>query len=721
MKKAIAMLLVIAMTAALAIGGTLAYLTDTDEDVNVMTLGQVKIDQLEYERVDVETENEDADVQEFHDNKPLIPAVTDKNFDYTPGDSYVNWDQIGKDGYTSDIWDPTKINNEVDKMVFVKNKGDWDAYVRTVFGFEANGFTEAQFKELFHLNLNDTDWTWEWNGIQNINGTNYFIVTATYNDILAPGAITPISLSQIALDSKATNDDVAGFGDTFQILVQSQAVQAAGFDDPETALNEAFGDIPNEDGDYPFEDDAPTVGTDIRTALHYLDGDGSTLITNKINSITFGKTEKYAAQVAGYDGTLVDVEQDVPVYAYYVPNGSNYDVYFLASDVIYAPTNCYELMYDGATRTSMSSLTSFNTENLDTGRTTSMARMFRDVALTSLDLTGFDTSAVTDMSYMFYNCNKLHTLDVTGWDTGNVTTTRCMFYFDNKLVNLIGEEGWVLNNVETVQSMFRACTALETVDVTNWDLSKVTTFSGFFCSNSDNTGAMALKELVGMENWNIQLLETLDSAFYGCGQLETMDMSGWNVSNLTSANHAFTDCYKLKNVDFSGWNTPALTTLDAIFNDCHSLVEVDVSDLDTGNVVTFAQIFEACWSLERVIGLENWDTSKGNDFSEMFSGCGNLEEVNLSTFDTRNANVNPSGNWVFLRFLSGCNKLEKITFGANFDFDGVGCSDEYRFVMPSASGVEGWDGNWYNATTGEAVAPADIPEKTAATYVAVKP
>ena len=146
-----------------------------------------------------------------------------------------------------------------------------------------------------------------------------------------------------------------------------------------------------------------------------------------------------------------------------------------------------------------------------------------------------------------------------------------------------------------------------------------------------------------------------------------------------------------------------------------------MSDIDTGNVVTFAQIFEACWSLERVIGLENWDTSKGNDFSEMFSGCGNLKEVNLSSFDTRNANVNPSGNWVFLRFLSGCNKLEKITFGANFDYDGVGCSDEYRFVMPSASGVEGWDGNWYNATTGEAFAPADIPEKTAATYVAVKP
>ena len=140
MKKVLAWLLVLAMTAALAVGGTLAYLTDTDEDVNVMTVGKVKIDQLEYERVDPETENEDATVQEFRDNKPLYPAVTEDGFDWTTGDSYVDWEQIGKDGYTSEIWDPSKINNEQDKMVFVKNKGDFDAYVRTVFAFEAGNY-----------------------------------------------------------------------------------------------------------------------------------------------------------------------------------------------------------------------------------------------------------------------------------------------------------------------------------------------------------------------------------------------------------------------------------------------------------------------------------------------------------------------------------------------------------------------------------------------------
>ena len=251
MKKIVAWLLVLALTAAVSIGATLAYLSDTDEDVNVMTIGKVKIDQLEYERVDTETKDAAAEVQKFHDNKPLFPAVTDENqFNWETNEGTVDWTQIGKDGYTSGIWNPDEINNELDKMVFVKNKGDYDAYVRSVFAFEANGYTVEQFKELFHLNINETDWTWDWVmtpvAIPNAEGTattNYIVATATYNKVLKPGEITEISLSQIALDSSATNEDIEGFGDTYQILVMSQGIQSDGFEDAGMALDEGFGSV----------------------------------------------------------------------------------------------------------------------------------------------------------------------------------------------------------------------------------------------------------------------------------------------------------------------------------------------------------------------------------------------------------------------------------------------------------------------------------------------
>ena len=81
---------VIALVASLLIAatGTLAYLTDTDSDVNVMTLGNVDIEQHEMKRADGIAYNatlEDGDLLPFEDGIKLFPAYpkTDK-----PEDAY---------------------------------------------------------------------------------------------------------------------------------------------------------------------------------------------------------------------------------------------------------------------------------------------------------------------------------------------------------------------------------------------------------------------------------------------------------------------------------------------------------------------------------------------------------------------------------------------------------------------------------------------------------
>ena len=50
LKKALALVLVAALSAGVAVNSTLAYLQDEASDVNVMTLGNVDIDQIEQER-----------------------------------------------------------------------------------------------------------------------------------------------------------------------------------------------------------------------------------------------------------------------------------------------------------------------------------------------------------------------------------------------------------------------------------------------------------------------------------------------------------------------------------------------------------------------------------------------------------------------------------------------------------------------------------------------
>ena len=68
-----------------------------------------------------------------------------------------------------------------------------------------------------------------------------------------------------------------------------------------------------------------------------------------------------------------------------------------------------------------SSLTNLDLSNFDTSNVTDMSYMFYCCSgLTNLDLSNFDTSNVTDMSYMFYDCNSLTNLNLSGFDTSNL-------------------------------------------------------------------------------------------------------------------------------------------------------------------------------------------------------------------------------------------------------------------------------------------------------------
>ena len=56
--------------------------------------------------------------------------------------------------------------------------------------------------------------------------------------------------------------------------------------------------------------------------------------------------------------------------------------------------------------------------------------------LTSLDLSKWDTSNVTNMGSMFKECSKLTSLDLSNWDTSNVTNMGSMFKECSKLTSL---------------------------------------------------------------------------------------------------------------------------------------------------------------------------------------------------------------------------------------------------------------------------------------------
>lgn len=266
------LLLIVSLVLALtmSLGGTLAYLTDTDEAVNVMTLGNVKIEQHE----------KDAAGNIFEQGQPLYPA-------YIEGE---------------------KITGAIDKVVTVENTGNSDAYVRTWIAFEVGTMAEDRFATVIHKEIAKEGLTLSEGKFTKIEDVNYYVVCATYDDALAAGKTTTPSLMKVYMDPDAKNEDVANFGETYEILVYTQAVQTKNMEHltPAQALSAGFGD------EHPWVDgvnELPTVvvktAADLKTAL---EAGGTTVVLGadidmgtEMVTIAAGKSARL--DLAGHDIT----------------------------------------------------------------------------------------------------------------------------------------------------------------------------------------------------------------------------------------------------------------------------------------------------------------------------------------------------------------------------------------------------------------------------------
>ena len=132
-----------------------------------------------------------------------------------------------------------------------------------------------------------------------------------------------------------------------------------------------------------------------------------------------------------------------------------------------------------------SALTSLDVTKFNTAKVTDMSYMFSSLALTSLDVTNFNTENVTNMSFMFFNCSALTSLDVTNFNSENVTNMNRMFYNCSKLTSL-DVSNFNTKKVTNMSFMFSNCSTLTTIYVNDkFVIDKVTNGSYMFdnCTN----------------------------------------------------------------------------------------------------------------------------------------------------------------------------------------------------------------------------------------------
>ena len=205
MKRTWVLAIALVLSLCMALSGTMAYLADTDSDVNVMTLGNVYIEQHENQLGD-----DGVTEEPFEQNKPFYPGT------------------------------------ELSKIVTVENTGKSDAYFRTLIAFE--DIDSDTFEIDFPID-DLSPYRWSWGAPEAtivVDGTTFVVYEALYTKPLAPGETSPASLTKVEMSVKATNEDMEKLGGNYEILVISQAVQTVGFADAKTALDTAFGDVTNE-------------------------------------------------------------------------------------------------------------------------------------------------------------------------------------------------------------------------------------------------------------------------------------------------------------------------------------------------------------------------------------------------------------------------------------------------------------------------------------------
>ena len=128
----------------------------------------------------------------------------------------------------------------------------------------------------------------------------------------------------------------------------------------------------------------------------------------------------------------------------------------------------------------MTSLTSIDLSNFNTSNVTNFESMFGSSSkLTSLDVSSFDTTKSTTFRSMFSDLGNITDLDLSNFEGVNVTDTSYMFNYCGKLTR-IDLSKFTFENVTNITSMFYNCDKLMYLDIRSADFSKVTTMQTVF-------------------------------------------------------------------------------------------------------------------------------------------------------------------------------------------------------------------------------------------------
>ena len=212
---------------------------------------------------------------------------------------------------------------------------------------------------------------------------------------------------------------------------------------------------------------------------------------------------------------------------------------------------------------------------------------FRDSDITSVNISGLDSSSAYSYYGMFFQCydieqviglNELSSASVTGNGIQAMFQACKKLSFTGTANNFSSAWGLGLGNANNTSYMFyengrNLVSGGSPPSVDNWVLSSVTTFSQMFYFTKFSSAP-------AIESWDISALVDNQSSFMyraDWGSPYTLDLSAWNFTNtLTGWNSAFRQVVNLTSIEFDSANCDfgGCTSFNNMFYNCDQLVTI---------------------------------------------------------------------------------------------------------------------------------------------------
>ena len=177
-------------------------------------------------------------------------------------------------------------------------------------------------------------------------------------------------------------------------------------------------------------------------------------------------------------------------------------------------------------------------ENWDVSKNKNFSHIFADCyALETLDMSKWDTSSVSNFDAMFNDCHSLTVLDVSMLDTSAGVQFSQMFEACYNLTTLIGINNWDVSNASryAFEQMFHQCKSLKTLDISKW------------VASPDDCAWM----------------------FRGCISLQSVNMSNIDMSQCTWVEEMFGDCVALQTITWQQrYDFTNIKGYDVMYKNC---------------------------------------------------------------------------------------------------------------------------------------------------------